>query len=193
MLAHIALFRRHGITPSPSLPPEELAAKRGWFWPQQLFLDVLAMAFCGALLVGLTTATHGAELYAPADPASNFVARPEWYFLSLFQLLKYFEGSLSIIATVLLPGAAAAFLVALPFVDRATARGGVGRPSGAVMAGVGTLIAGRGGAHRPRGGGGCEQRELSRGSSEREGPCRAGARTGPPGCAAGRGTARLGK
>jgi ubiquinol-cytochrome c reductase cytochrome b subunit len=62
------------------------------------------MAVCGAVLVGLTVKTHGAELFAPADPASNFVARPEWYFLSLFQLLKYFEGPLQILATVLLPG-----------------------------------------------------------------------------------------
>src|SRR5918998_526730 len=35
----------------------------------------------------------GAELSAPADPSEPFsAARPEWYFLFLFQFLKYFPG-----------------------------------------------------------------------------------------------------
>jgi ubiquinol-cytochrome c reductase cytochrome b subunit len=122
LVAHIALFRRHGVTAPASLSEEQLETKKQWFWPDQLFIDVLAMAVTGAVLVWLTYQTHGAELYAPADPASNFVARPEWYFLFLFQLLKYFEGPLQIIATVIIPGGATLFLFALPFVDRAKTR-----------------------------------------------------------------------
>ncbi|MCK6552925.1 c-type cytochrome, partial [Myxococcota bacterium] len=51
-----------------------------------------------------------------------FIARPEWYFLSLFQLLKYFQGPLQVVGTVVVPGLVAAFLALLPFLDRAPSR-----------------------------------------------------------------------
>lgn len=138
--AHLYLFRRHGVTPPASLSDEQLVRKQAPFWPNQLFIDVAAMAVTGALLVMLTYRTHGAELFAPADPASNFVARPEWYFLFLFQLLKYFEGPLSIIATVIIPGAVATFLFALPFIDRAPTRAAKQRVP--VLMGVALIMVG---------------------------------------------------
>ncbi len=115
---HVYLRRKHGPAAPASLSDEELEAKAQPFWPHQLFLAVLAMAVCGAVLLGMTISTHGSELYAPADPGGNFAARPEWYFVALYQLLKYFEGPMQVIGTVLIPGAVAAFLVALPFIDR---------------------------------------------------------------------------
>lgn len=140
LAGHVSLFRRHGVTPPAKLSDEDLKRKVAPFWPNQLFLDVLAMAVCGAVLVGLTVQTHGAELYAPADPASNFVARPEWYFLFLYQLLKYFEGPLQIVATVLLPGAVTVALLALPWLDRAASRRA--RDRWPVLTFVGLLMAG---------------------------------------------------
>jgi ubiquinol-cytochrome c reductase cytochrome b subunit len=119
--AHLALFRKHGVTPPP-LPQAELDRKAVMFWPTQLFYDLVAMALTAALLVIVTFKTHGSELFAPAQPASNFVARPEWYFLFLFQLLKYFHGPSQIIATAIIPGACAAFLVLLPWIDKAESR-----------------------------------------------------------------------
>lgn len=146
LVAHIALFRKHGVTPPAKLGDEELRRTTQPFWPNQLFIDVLAMTICAAGLIWLTYQTHGAELFAPADPASNFVARPEWYFLFLYQLLKYFEGPLQIVATVLLPGAVAVVLFALPWIDRATSRRASARwPAlsviGMLMAGVTALTA----------------------------------------------------
>ena len=138
--AHLYLFRRHGVTPPAKLSEEELRRKTAPFWPNQLFIDVAAMAVTGAILVWLTYRTHGAELFAPADPASNFVARPEWYFLFLFQLLKYFEGPAAIIATVIIPGAVATYLVVLPFLDRSPSRKLAKR--GPVLAGVGLIMVG---------------------------------------------------
>ncbi len=140
LVGHLALFRRHGVTPPAGLSEAELKKKAQPFWPDQLFLDIVAMAACGAVLVGLTYQTHGAELFAPADPASNFVARPEWYFLFLYQLLKYFEGPLQIIATVLLPGAVAIMLVLLPWIDRGKTR--KARDRWVALTLVGTLMAG---------------------------------------------------
>jgi ubiquinol-cytochrome c reductase cytochrome b subunit len=146
LVGHIYLFRHHGVTPPANLSDAELEKRTQPFWPNQLFLDICAMAVTGGVLVWLTYQTHGAELFGPADPASNFVARPEWYFLFLFQLLKYFEGPLAIIATVIIPGAVGVFLFALPFLDRSKSR----RPAkrmpvlsavGLVMAGVVALSA----------------------------------------------------
>jgi ubiquinol-cytochrome c reductase cytochrome b subunit len=118
---HLTLFRKHGVTP-PELPKEELDRKQEMFFPGQLLWDMIAMAVTSVILVLLTFKTHGADLFAPAQPASNFVARPEWYFLPLFQLLKYFEGPLQIIATVIIPGGLAVFLALLPWLDRAASK-----------------------------------------------------------------------
>jgi quinol-cytochrome oxidoreductase complex cytochrome b subunit len=46
-----------------------------------------------AILAVVILARHGASLEAPADPASGYPGRPEWYFLWLFELLKAFSRS----------------------------------------------------------------------------------------------------
>jgi ubiquinol-cytochrome c reductase cytochrome b subunit len=137
--AHLALFRKHGVTP-PVLPQAELDRKTDLFFPKQLFIDLVAMAITSAILVIVNFNSHGSELFAPAQPASNFVARPEWYFLFLFQLLKYFHGPLQIIATAIIPGAAATFLVLLPWIDKAESRRWKDRLP--VLAAVGLLMSG---------------------------------------------------
>ena len=54
-----------------------------------------------------------------ADPTdATYVPRPEWYFLSLFQLLKYFPGPLEPVATQGVPGLVVAFLFLLPFLGQ---------------------------------------------------------------------------
>jgi ubiquinol-cytochrome c reductase cytochrome b subunit len=119
---HIYLFRRHGVTPRWNQSREELVKKTQPFWPDQLFLDVAACAAVFIVVVFLVVRSHGAELESPADPSSSYVARPEWYFLPLFQLLKYFEGPLEVVGTMVLPGIAGALLVGLPFIDRSPTR-----------------------------------------------------------------------
>jgi ubiquinol-cytochrome c reductase cytochrome b subunit len=57
----------------------------------------------------------GANLDAPADrDTADYPARPEWYFLFLFQLLKYFEGDQVLIGTVIIPNAIVVVLCLLP-------------------------------------------------------------------------------
>jgi ubiquinol-cytochrome c reductase cytochrome b subunit len=114
---HIALFRKHGVTPRWNLEPARLARTQP-FWPNQLFYDGVAMLAALAIIVALTAATGGVELGAPADPASAYDARPEWYFLPLFQMLKYFHGPLEMVAALGLPAIVGGILLALPFVDR---------------------------------------------------------------------------
>ncbi|HLJ94200.1 MAG TPA: cytochrome b N-terminal domain-containing protein [Gemmataceae bacterium] len=135
-IAHLTVFRRHGVTaPVP-------AVGEGWFWPDQAFRDLLVSILLFGVLLVLVLWGHGhaiaptdasadspslyariahggrdgwgANLDAPADPARPYPARPEWYFLFLFQLLKYFEGKQEIIGTVVIPTAAALLLAVLP-------------------------------------------------------------------------------
>jgi ubiquinol-cytochrome c reductase cytochrome b subunit len=122
LLAHLYLFRRHGVTPKWNVSRDELTRTTQPFWPDQLFKDMVACALVFVIMVLLILRSHGAELEAPADPSSSYVARPEWYFLPLFQLLKYFEGPLEVIGTMVLPGLAGAVLIGLPFLDRSHTR-----------------------------------------------------------------------
>lgn len=112
--AHVALFRKHGVTPAAGAD----LSRSDRFFPKQLWKDVAAVLVVVAVVFGLTWREHGAPLDAPADPSSEYPARPEWYFLALFQLLKYFHGPLEIVGTVVLPGVLGAYLFFLPLLDR---------------------------------------------------------------------------
>lgn len=120
LAAHIALFRRHGVTCEPVRDDE----RTGVFWPDQVFKDSVACGAIFAVILGLVCYNHfaggDAMLDAPADPtSSDYPARPEWYFLFLFQMLKYFEGpTLEVIGAIMVPGAVAAVLFIVPLLDR---------------------------------------------------------------------------
>lgn len=88
------------------------------FYPFTLFKDGIVMLVIFLVVVGLALSL-GAELESIADPTDNtYNPRPEWYFLFVFQLLKYFPGSLEPVAAVLLPGVGVLLLLLLPFLDR---------------------------------------------------------------------------
>jgi ubiquinol-cytochrome c reductase cytochrome b subunit len=112
--AHVALFRKHGVTPSAKTDTTRVDP----FFPKQLLKDVVAVLAVVAVVFVMAFREHGAPLDAPADPSSDYPARPEWYFLALFQLLKYFHGPLEIVGTIVLPTVIGAYLFALPLLDR---------------------------------------------------------------------------
>lgn len=118
ILAHVALFRRHGVTPHWRRTADELRRRTAPFWPQQAVYDLAAALALLALLVVWVVRTHGADLDAPADPAAPYEARPEWYFLPLYQLLKYFPGSLEVVAALSAPALFFGALALLPVLDR---------------------------------------------------------------------------
>lgn len=110
---HLYLVRRHGVTPAPSdeRPPRT-------FFPAQALKDVSLMFAAFAILFVLAAAVP-APLEGIADPSEHdYIPRPEWYFLFLFQVLKFFKGPLEPIGSVVLPTAAVAALFAAPFLDR---------------------------------------------------------------------------
>jgi ubiquinol-cytochrome c reductase cytochrome b subunit len=125
LAAHVALFRKHGICPK-----EPLAGPAAFFWPRQVLIDSLVCLAVLAVVVGLAAAggiskqgfdpQHaGAELTAPADPSQPYsAARPEWYFLFLFQLLKYFPGEKEIYGAIVVPMVVMLLLFLMPLVGR---------------------------------------------------------------------------
>jgi ubiquinol-cytochrome c reductase cytochrome b subunit len=110
---HIAVFRRHGITVRDPIHRPDAT-----FWPDQVLKD--AVACLGVLAVVLfLTIWMGADLGAPADPAQPYAAaRPEWYFLFLFQLLKYFPGETEVYGAVVIPGAVFLVMALMPLIGR---------------------------------------------------------------------------
>jgi ubiquinol-cytochrome c reductase cytochrome b subunit len=119
---HVLLFRKHGVTPPAALSEEELKRRVAPFWPDQLLKDFAAMAVVLGIMVWSVVRSHGAELEAPADPTSSYDARPEWYFLPLFQLLKLFPGRAEVAAALGAPLLVVGTLVLLPFLDRGASR-----------------------------------------------------------------------
>ena len=115
--AHLALLRRHGHA---GLPGD--SAPREPFFPKQMARDAAASLGLFALLAALAV-TFPAALGPTADPSdTGFVPRPEWYFLSLFQLLHYFRGRSVMVGTVAIPALVAGFFFALPLLDRSATR-----------------------------------------------------------------------
>jgi len=121
---HLYLFRR--ATPAgPFHNRDDKKIER--FYPKQLFKDSVAVLICFVALLALAKYSP-AELGPVADPTADYLARPPWYFMPLFQLLKYFPGKLAIIPTVALPAALFGTLFLLPFFDRREERHPLRRP-----------------------------------------------------------------
>jgi mono/diheme cytochrome c family protein len=89
-----------------------------YFFPDLLFKDAIVSLMVFLALVALAYFV-GAPLEARADPTdTSYTPKPEWYFLFLFQLLKYFPGSLEVVGVIVLPTLVIALLFLLPFLDR---------------------------------------------------------------------------
>jgi len=114
VVLHLYLFRRAGAA-GPYHHRDD--AKVEPFYPYQLFKDMLFI-FIVFLVLLILAVKFPTRLGPQADPTSDFLARPPWYFLPLFQLLKYFPGKLALIPTVGLPTVLFGALFLLPFIDR---------------------------------------------------------------------------
>ncbi len=110
------------------------------FFPDIIFKDAVVSFIIFLVLISLAY-FFGAPLEARANPAdTSYTPRPEWYFLFLFQLLKYFPGKLEVVGVVLIPALVILLLFLLPVLDRNTKRHFLDRP---IVTGI-TLIGGIG-------------------------------------------------
>lgn len=104
--------------------PPDVAGEAGAEAPEMPFFPDFALreaitALCFLMGLVLLAVLTKPILEEAADPmASGYVPRPEWYFMFLFQTLKYFPGKLEVVGAVVIPGIAIGGLIALPFLDR---------------------------------------------------------------------------
>ena len=132
LVVHLTLFRKHGLcAKQPITKPDCM------FWPDQVLKDVVAMLAVLAVVLGvillpavramvegrpIDPGELGAELGAPADPSQPYAAaRPEWYFLFLFQFLKVFEGwgaDGEFLGAIVVPGAVLGAMFLMPLIGR---------------------------------------------------------------------------
>jgi ubiquinol-cytochrome c reductase cytochrome b subunit len=118
MLAIVLGLRRR-------LRPRHASPVRGAIEQAALGAAVAAGLVC--IVLALTAWTQGAPLDAPADPSSDYPARPEWFLLSLYELRKLFHGPAEFWGTTIVAGAGGACFVLLPWIDRP------GRPRAIVL------------------------------------------------------------
>jgi len=116
--AHVFLFRKagpagpiHEDPVAPKLHPER-------FYPRQVLFDML---FALLIVAGLAALAYlrPVTLGPIANPSdSHFLPRPEWYYLPMFQWLKYWEGPGVVLGVIVIPGLIAAGFFLMPFLDR---------------------------------------------------------------------------
>lgn len=134
VILHIHQLRYHGIAPAITEKGKRDSKKFVPFFPHWMTLDAMIGTALLILLIFVSW-NWRAPLEFPADPTSaDFIPRPQWYFLSLYQMLKYFPGPLEPVAAILLPGALIGGLLALPFIDRSEERRPWRRPLATALA-----------------------------------------------------------
>ena len=113
----------------PNIPKDysEYPGKTEAFWPNFLLKEWMVGA---VFLVGFLclTVAHASPLEKIADPGdTGYIPMPDWYFLFLYQLLKYSyaSGPYNLIGALVVPGLAFGALMLAPFIDRGPER----RPS----------------------------------------------------------------
>jgi menaquinol-cytochrome c reductase cytochrome b/c subunit len=106
------------------------------FWPDIIYKDLIVSFAFFILLIGLAVFV-GVAKEAPADPNdTSYIPRPEWYFLFLFEFLKYIPGVLEWVGTAVIPGIAVLALLLLPFLDKNPKRNWRNRKIGIGVMGV---------------------------------------------------------
>jgi ubiquinol-cytochrome c reductase cytochrome b subunit len=138
VVVHLYFFRLHGVTTAWWENETELESKTEPFWPGQVWKDlVVALALLGVLTAWVCT--HPAPLGAIADPSKAYEARPEWYFMFLFQLLRYFHGPYEVVGTFVLPSLFFCILFFWPILDRNPSRDPRHRPLAMTLLGISTV------------------------------------------------------
>jgi ubiquinol-cytochrome c reductase cytochrome b subunit len=136
---HVYLFRKAGAAGPPTADPINPKLPTQRFYPRQVVMDTV-VALVMILILGSLAHFAPTELGPKANPAdTQYVPRPEWYYLPIFQWLKYWRGPYTIIGIVVIPAITAALLVLVPFIDHRLERRPWRRP---IAVGVFVLILG---------------------------------------------------
>ena len=87
------------------------------FYPDYL-VEILLVIFITLELVVVLALLYPQSIGRQIDFFTPFRPKPEWYFLWLYQLIKYFPGPSIIIGTFILPVTGMLVLFLMPFIDK---------------------------------------------------------------------------
>ncbi|MGD2215985.1 MAG: cytochrome bc complex cytochrome b subunit [Gemmatimonadales bacterium] len=125
---HLFMVQKHGMSVPPDVERKGGAKRNMRFFPNFLFRDLVGWLTALAILAALA-AYFPAELGGKADPFAPAPVgiKPEWYFMFMFQTLKYlpahilwFEGEVVGIIGFTIAGL---LLLLVPFLEKRSARG----------------------------------------------------------------------
>ena len=141
--AHLFMVQKHGMSVPPGVEREGGPRRTMPFVPDFLLRDMVGWLSALAVLA-LLAAVLPAELGKKADPfaPAPIGIKPEWYFMFMFQTLKYLPSRIlgieGEIVGILGFGVGGLFLLLLPFLDRRAERGG--RASVFTWIGIGIIV-----------------------------------------------------
>ena len=127
--SHILLFRKAGAAGPVTEDPYQPKQRAELFYPRQVLMDLSLTAL---LIIGLGVLCFfvPVQLGPPSNPAdAQYVPRPEWYYLPIFQWLKYWHGSAAFVGVLAIPILLVVAILALPFLDRGAERRPWKRPA----------------------------------------------------------------
>lgn len=87
------------------------------FYPDYL-IEILFAVFVTIELALILAMLYPQAIGRQIDFSAQFQPKPEWYFLWLYQLVRYFHGKTAFIGTVLIPLLAILTLALIPFIDK---------------------------------------------------------------------------
>ncbi len=125
---HLVLVQAQGMSLSPDVEKGGRPLRTMPFFPHFLLRDLVGWLSALAVL-GALAAYFPWELGTKADPFASAPAgiRPEWYFMFMFQTLKYLPAKVGPVEGEMLGilgfAVGGLFLVLVPFLDRRSARG----------------------------------------------------------------------
>ncbi len=125
---HLFLVQKHGMSIPPGVEGTGSGKRTMPFFPNFFLRDLVGWLSALAILAALA-AYYPWELGKKADPFAPAPAgiKPEWYFVFMFQTLKYLPsyilGIEGEVVGVVGFGAAGLLLLLIPFLDRRAARG----------------------------------------------------------------------
>ena len=109
------------------------------FFPYFLF-EITVVALCTVEAVLILAVLFPSAVGREIDFSAQYSPRPEWYFLFLYQLTKYFPGRWTFVGAVLLPGLAFSVVLLAPFLESGAETKLLQRKSAALV-GFGLLTA----------------------------------------------------
>ncbi len=128
---HIYLVRVHGIAEEdaakdePATDGEERPYR---FYPEHAWRSTIVYIVGLLVLIGLSIFAHIPREQIAGTQVENYLPRPEWYYMWLFQLLTYFPGKWEAVGSLAIPLILVTLLFALPFLDRSRRMGARNRP-----------------------------------------------------------------